>query len=115
MAASPVSAVTAGTPTPVDATCLRCRREGLFHVVLFRMSEDGPRRVGETVFCACEMRQAKRPTITTGEPRHTGEPCDRCEGDQVYVVPFYAVTDAGVTPHTTRTVCRDCDTRPVAG
>jgi hypothetical protein len=80
------------------------------------MHDTGPRRVGETTFCVCETQQAKRrPTITTGEPRHTGETCARCEGDQVYVVPFYAVSDAGVTPHTTRTVCRDCDTRPVAG
>ncbi|HEY0374803.1 MAG TPA: hypothetical protein VGC94_08400 [Amnibacterium sp.] len=115
MAAPAPSAVTAGSPTPVDATCLRCRREGLYHVELFRMHEDGPRRVGETTFCACETRPVPRPTITTGEPRHTGVRCGRCAGDQVYEVPFYAVTAAGIAPHTTRTVCRDCDTRPVAG
>lgn len=51
--------VTAGTPIPVDATCLRCLREGLLSVVLFRMSLDGPRRVGETTFCPCETRPAR--------------------------------------------------------
>lgn len=114
MVAPAPSAVTAGSPSPVDASCLRCRREGLFHVVLFRMSAEGPRRVGETTFCACETRPLPRPTITTGEPRRTGDRCDRCAGDEVYEVPFFAVTAAGVTPHTTRTICRDCDTRPAA-
>ena len=63
MAAPAPSAVTAGSPTPVDATCLRCRREGLMNVVLFRMHPDGPMRVGETTFCVCETRPKPTPTF----------------------------------------------------
>jgi len=113
VAAAPApSTVTAGTPAPVDATCLRCRREGLFHVVLYRMDAAGPRRVGETTYCVCETRPAQPPTITIGEPRRTGLVCPRCDDDEVYEIPFFAVTADGITPYTSRTVCRECDTRP---
>jgi hypothetical protein len=104
------SAIITGSPTPVDATCLQCRREGLHHVVLYVLTFDGPRRVGETTFCRCETRPA-RGTLTTGVPRRTGDRCVRCDGDALYEVPVYAVTVAGVAPHTTRMVCHDCDGR----
>ncbi|MGN6743666.1 MAG: hypothetical protein ACTHJL_10265 [Amnibacterium sp.] len=112
MAAPAPSAVTAGSPTPVDATCLRCRREGLLSVVLFRMSVDGPRRVGETTFCPCETRPVPKPTITAGAPRPTGTSCIRCGAGEVDEVPYFAVTATGVTPHARRLVCRRCDPGP---
>jgi hypothetical protein len=99
-----------GSPTPVDATCLRCRREGMHNAVLYVLSGDGPRRVGEITFCVCETRPASA-TITSGVPRRTGARCVRCDGDAVYEVPLYAVSASGVAPHTTRTGCSDCDER----
>lgn len=110
MAQHPSRAVTAGTPTPVDATCLRCRRVGLHNVVLYVMTVEGPRRVGDATFCVCETRPAAA-TITTGTPRDLGERCVRCDRGALYEVPFYAVTASGVHPHTTRVICEDCDTR----
>jgi hypothetical protein len=107
---SPV--ITSGSPVPVDATCLRCKREGVFHVVLYVMDTDGPRRVGEKLFCVCETRLAEKPLITNGDAKRTGDACERCNRVSMYEVPFYAMTSAGIAPHSTRVICRDCDTRP---
>ena len=107
---SPV--ITPGSPEPVDAQCLRCKREGLFCVVLYVMTPDGPRRVGEKTFCLCETRPAEKALITNGDAKRTGDSCERCRRVSMYEVPFYAMTSAGIAPHSTRVICRECDTRP---
>ena len=112
------SSVTSGDPVPLDATCTRCRREGVFSVTLYVLTHDGPRQVGERVFCVCETRAAKqaRPApkalITNGDAKRTGETCDRCNRMSMYEVPFFAMTPAGVAPHSVKVICRECDTRP---
>jgi hypothetical protein len=106
------SAVVSGSPVPVDAVCLRCRREGVFTVALFVLTMDGPRQVGERVFCVCETRPAQKAVITNGDAKRTGGTCEKCERQSMYEVPFFAMTPAGVSPHSTRVICRECDTRP---
>ena len=101
-----------GAPEPLDATCTRCRREGVFCVGLYLLTEDGPVRVGERVFCVCETHPAFRATITNGDARRTEGTCEKCERRSMYEVPFYALTPAGISPHSTRVICRECDTRP---
>ena len=103
--------ITSGSPVPLDATCTRCRREGVFSVALYVLTPTGPRQVGERIFCVCETRAAKA-TITNGDAKRTGGTCDKCNRRSRYEVPFYAMTPAGVTPHSTKIICRDCDTRP---
>ena len=103
--------ITSGSPVPVDATCLRCKREGVFTVALYVLTPSGPRQVGERTFCVCETRQPKA-TITNGDAKRTGDTCGKCNRRSMYEVPFYAMTPAGITPHSTRIICRDCDTRP---
>lgn len=105
-------AVVSGSPVPLDAVCTRCRREGVFSVALFVLTMDGPRQVGERVFCVCETRPAPKATITNGDAKRTGDTCDRCNRVSMYEVPFYAMTPAGISPHSTRVICRECDTRP---
>jgi hypothetical protein len=107
------SAVVSGSPVPVDAVCRRCRREGVFTVALFVLTMDGPRQVGERVFCVCETRpSAPKATITNGDAKRTGGTCDKCNRVSMYEVPFFAMTPAGISPHSTRVICRECDTRP---
>ena len=106
------ASVTSGSPVPVDATCTRCRREGVFRTGLYALSADGPRQVGERVFCVCETHPAHRATITNGDARRTGDTCGRCHRVSMYEVPFFAMTATGVTPHSVRVICRDCDTKP---
>ena len=107
------SAVVSGSPVPVDAVCCRCRREGVFTVALFVLTMDGPRQVGERVFCVCETKAAAlKATITNGDAKRTGGTCDKCNRVSMYEVPFFAMTPAGISPHSTRVICRECDTRP---
>ncbi|GAA4737499.1 hypothetical protein GCM10025783_04920 [Amnibacterium soli] len=107
------SAVISGSPVPVDAVCCRCRREGVFTIALFVLTMDGPRQVGERVFCVCETKPtAPKATITNGDAKRTGGTCDKCNRVSMYEVPFYAMTPAGISPHSTRVICRECDTRP---
>lgn len=106
------SGIVSGSPVPVEAVCLRCRREGVFTVALFVLTPDGPRQVGERVFCVCETRPAAKATITNGDAKRTEGTCDKCERRSMYEVPFYAMTPAGIAPHSTRIICRDCDTKP---
>ena len=106
------SSVTSGSPVPLDATCTRCRREGVFCVGLYALSADGPRQVGERVFCVCETHPAHRAVITNGDARRTGATCDRCHRVSMYEVPFFAMTTTGVAPHSVRVICRECDTKP---
>lgn len=103
--------ITSGSPVPVDAQCMKCRREGVFTVGLYVMSPDGPRQVGERTFCVCETRAAKA-TITNGDAKRTGSTCEKCNRRSMYEVPFYAMTSDGITPHSVRVICRDCDTKP---
>jgi hypothetical protein len=105
-------AVVSGSPVPVDAVCRRCRREGVFTVALFVLTMDGPRQVGERVFCVCETRPAQKAVITNGDAKRTEGTCDKCNRHSMYEVPFFAMTAAGIAPHSTRVICRDCDTRP---
>lgn len=106
------AAVVSGSPVPLDAMCTSCRRDGVFSVPLFVLTMDGPRQVGERVFCVCQTRPTAQATITNGDARRTGDTCDRCNRVSMYEVPFYAMTAAGITPHSTRIICRECDTRP---
>ena len=107
------SAVVSGSPVPVDAVCCRCRREGVFTIALFVLTMDGPRQVGERVFCVCETKPtAPKATITNGDAKRTGGTCDKCNRVSMYEVPFFAMTATGVTPHSVRVICRDCDTKP---
>ncbi len=101
-----------GSPVPVDAVCRRCRREGVFSVALFVLTADGPHQVGERVFCVCEAHAAPKATITNGDAHRTGGTCTKCDRRSMYEVPFYSLTPAGITPHSTRVICRECDTRP---
>jgi hypothetical protein len=104
--------VVSGSPVPLDAVCCTCRRESVFSVALFVLTMDGPRQVGERVFCVCETRSGAKATITNGDAKRTGGTCDRCNRVSMYEVPFYAMTPAGIAPHSTRVICRECDTRP---
>src|ERR1700712_3502000 len=107
------TAVVSGSPVPLDAVCCRCRREGVFTVALFVLTMDGPRQVGERVFCVCETkRTVPKATITNGDAKRTGGTCDKCNRVSMYEVPFFAMTSAGISPHSTRVICRECDTRP---
>lgn len=106
------ASVVSGSPVPVEAVCLRCRREGVFSIPLFMLTMDGPVQVGERVFCVCETRSAPKPTITNGDAHRTGGTCTKCDRRSMYEVPFYALTPAGISPHSTRVICRECDTRP---
>ena len=104
--------VVSGSPVPLDAVCLRCRREGVFSLALFLLTPTGPRQVGERVFCVCETRPSPKATITNGDAHRTGGTCTKCERRSMYEVPFYELTPAGITPHSTKVICRECDTRP---
>lgn len=106
------SSIVSGDPVPLDATCTRCRREGVFSLALYALTPDGPKQIGERTFCVCETRPAKKAVITNGDARRTGDSCDRCHRVSMYEVPFFAITATGIEPHSVRVICRECDTRP---
>lgn len=106
------SGIVSGSPVPADAACLRCRRESVFSIALFVLTMDGPRQVGEKIFCVCETRPATKTVITNGDAKRTEGCCDRCQRRSMYEVPFFAMSPTGIAPHSTRIICRECDTRP---